>query len=189
VLAEGVTPNDLAVTTKGEVYFTEPATHNVWFIDSKKNKRVVFEGISFPNGVRISPDGSLLYVADSATRYVWSFQIQPDGSLANGEPFYRLELPDSVDTRPLRSAADGMTVDSDGYLYVATNMGIQVCDQPGRVVGIIRTPADRSPSNVVFAGPNLDTLYVTAGDKIWRRHLRRKGVYPWALVKPPRPGL
>jgi sugar lactone lactonase YvrE len=189
VLADNVEPNDLTVTSGGNVYFTDPPAHKVWLVDAKGNKRVVHEGIGYPNGVRSSPDGALLYVADFSTRYVWSFQIQADGSLANGEPFYRLELPDSVDTRPLRAAADGMTVDSEGYLYVATNMGIQVCDQPGRVVGIIHTPADRSPSNVVFAGPNLDTLYVTAGDKVWRRHLRRKGVFPWAVIKPPQPRL
>jgi sugar lactone lactonase YvrE len=44
-------------------------------------------------------------------------------------------------------------------------------------------------SNVVFGGPNLDTVYVTAGDKVFRRVVRRKGVFPWPLVKPPQPRL
>jgi sugar lactone lactonase YvrE len=52
-----------------------------------------------------------------------------------------------------------MTYDDQGHLYVATKLGIQICDQPGRVVGIIRKPGDEDLSNVVFGGPALDTLY------------------------------
>ena len=112
-------------------------------------------------------------------------EVQPDGSLANGQPFYRLETPDESSA----SGADGMTVDSDGYLYIATKMGVQVCDQPGRVVAIINKPQAGPLSNVVFGGPDLRTLYVTAGDKVFRRAIRRKGVFPWAPLKPPVPGL
>lgn len=189
VLAEDVNSNDLAVTSRGGVYFTDPPGKRVWFIDAQGNKRVVHQGLQFPNGVRLSPDEALLYVADSSTRWVWSFQVQPDGSLAQGEAFFHLELPDDLESGLLRSGADGMTVDTEGYLYVATNLGIQVCDQTGRVVGIIGKPGTGSPSNVVFGGPDLQTLYVTSGDKVYRRRLRRKGVFPWAPVKPPQPRL
>ncbi len=191
VITEGMGSNDLAVTSAGAIYFSDPAAHRVWYVDAKGAKRVVHEGsdIIFPNGVRLSPDEALLYVADTASRWVWSFQVQPDGSLANGEPFYHLEIPDEVESGPLRAGADGMTVDTEGYLYVATKLGIQVCDQPGRVVAIIRKPGTADPSNVVFGGPNLDMLYVTAGDKVYRRHLRRKGLFPWQPVKPPVPRL
>jgi sugar lactone lactonase YvrE len=154
-------------------------------VDPKGEKRVVYEGLGFPNGVRLSPDEALLLVADSQSKWVWSFQVQPDGSLANGQPFYRLETPDESSA----SGADGMTVDSDGYLYVATKMGVQVCDQPGRVVAIINKPQAGPLSNVVFGGPDLRTLYVTAGDKVFRRAIRRKGVFPWMPLKPPVPGL
>jgi gluconolactonase len=111
---------------------------------------------------------------------VWSFQVQADGSLANGQPFYRLETPDESSS----GGADGMTVDTEGYLYVTTRIGLQVCDQPGRVVAIINKPQDGWLSNVVFGGLDLQTLYVTSGDKVFRRHVRRKGVQPWAPVKP-----
>jgi sugar lactone lactonase YvrE len=124
-------------------------------------------------------------VADSWNKWVWSFQVLPDGSLANGQPFYRLETPDQSS----RSSADGMTVDSEGRLYVTTAIGLQVCDQPGRVNAIIRKPQAGPLANVVFAGPDLQTLYVTAGDKVFRRKVRAKGVLPWQPVKPPRPGL
>lgn len=186
VLAEGVGSNDLAVTSRGEVYFTDPAGKKVWFIGRDGAKRpVVTEGIAFPNGVRLSPDQSLLDVADFADRWVWSFQIQPDGSLSNGERFHRLE----VDDETLAAKPDGMTVDSEGELYVATTLGIQICDQAGRVTGIINKPQPGPLSNVVFGGPDLHTLYVTSGDKVFRRRLRRKGVFPWEPVTPPKPHL
>jgi sugar lactone lactonase YvrE len=82
-----------------------------------------------------------------------------------------------------------MTVDTEGYLYVATRLGIQVCDQPGRVVAVIRRPQASVLTNVVFGGPQLDTLYATAGDKVFRRRVRRRGVFPWQAVDPPRPRL
>ena len=49
---------------RGEIYFTDPRNKRVWFIDAKGNKRVVHEGIGFPNGVLLSPDQTLLDVAD-----------------------------------------------------------------------------------------------------------------------------
>jgi sugar lactone lactonase YvrE/enterochelin esterase-like enzyme len=185
VLAENVQSNDLAVSAKGHVYFTDPANKMVWRIDPQGNKSVAYEGIERPNGIILSPDQSLLMVADSWGKWVWSFQVLPDGSLANGLPFYRLETPDQSS----RSSADGMTVDSQGFLYVTTAIGLQVCDQPGRVNAIIRKPQPGPLANVVFAGPDLQTLYVTAGDKVFRRKVRAKGVLPWQPVKPPRPGL
>ncbi len=185
VVATDVESNDLAVNARGEVWFTDPANKRVWFVDAQGAKRVVNEGLQFANGVVLSPDQSLLAVADSRTKWVWSFQIAPDGSLLHGQPFYRLEVPDESSD----SAADGMTVDREGYLYVATRSGLQVCDQPGRVAAIINKPQPSALSNVVFGGPDLDTLYVTAGDKVFRRVVRRKGVFPWQPVKPPPPRL
>jgi len=189
VIADDVNSNDIAVNQRGQIYFSDPEHRRVWFIDSKRQKRVVHEGIDFPNGVRFSSDQSLLLVADTASKWVWSFQVQPDGSLSNGEAFCHLEIPDDVESGPLRSGADGMTVDTEGYLYVATKLGIQICDQPGRVVGIINKPQDFDPSNVVFGGSDMQTLYVTSGDKVFRRHLRRKGTVPWMPLKPPTPQL
>jgi gluconolactonase len=188
VLATGVTPNDLAVTSKGDIYFTESPTQRVWHIDAQGGKRVVFDGnkngnLGMPNGVRLTPDEALLVVADTVGRTAWSFHIQPDGSLVDGQPFYHLQLPDDVSQGPLRSGSDGMTFDDQGHLYIATKLGVQICDQPGRTVGIIRNPGTADLSNAVFGGADLKTLYVTAGDKVYKRQLRRQGVFPWQPVK------
>jgi len=184
VIAEGTGSNDLAITAKNEIYYSDPGGKKVWFIDAKGNKRVVYEGIGFPNGVRLSPDQSMLLVADYSSRWVWSFQVQPDGSLAHGQAFYHLEMPDD----PTTAAADGMTVDTEGYLYVATNTGIQICDQAGRVMAVLPKPQPNAAlANAVFGGAALDTLYVTNGDKVYKRPMKHKGVNAWTVVKPPTP--
>ena len=46
------------------------------------------------NGICLSPDQSMLYVSDPAGKWVWSYQVQADGTLANGEPFFRMETLD-----------------------------------------------------------------------------------------------
>jgi sugar lactone lactonase YvrE len=177
------------------VYFSDPPGRRVWLIDEKRQRRVVFDGakdgnIMFPNGVRINPDESLLAVMDTLGRSAWSFRIEEDGSLTNGAPFYHLELPDDMaNGGPVRSGSDGGTFDDTGHLYIATKLGIEICDQTGRVVGIIRNPGSADPSNLVFGGADRKTLYLTAGDKVYRRKLRRTGVAPGQTVKLPRPQL
>jgi gluconolactonase len=96
VLAAGVGSNDLAVNARGEVYFTDPAARRIWFIDVQGDKGGVYEGISFPNGFRFSPDQSPRLVDDSHGRWVWWFQVQENGALANTETFYHLEASDET---------------------------------------------------------------------------------------------
>jgi sugar lactone lactonase YvrE/enterochelin esterase-like enzyme len=189
VIAEDAGSNDLAVNSRGQIYFTEPQARRIWFVDTDGKKRVVHEGINLPNGVRLSPDHSLLLVADTASRWIWSFQVQPDGSLAYGLAFHRLEMEDEAEEGQMRSGADGFTVDNEGFLYVCTRLGIQVSDPAGRTSAVLLKPSEQDPSNAVFAGAALDTLYVTAGDRVFRRRMKRQGVFPWKPSKPPAPRL
>ncbi len=185
-VATDVDPNDLTINAKGEIYFSDPRHSRVWFVDASGRTRAVIEGtIEFPNGLALSPDQSLLAVADTRSKWVWSYQVLPDGSLTNGQAFHRLETPDESSM----SGADGVAVDSEGHVYVATRMGVQILDQPGRVVGIINKPHGGALSNLVFAGPEMKTLYVTAGDRVYRRPVTRTGVAAWTPVKPPKPRL
>lgn len=186
VVAEDADCNDLAVTHRCEVYFTDHHNKKIWYIDAKREKRVVDEGIAFPNGVRLSPDQSLLLVSDTKGQFVYSFQIQPDGSLAGKQKFFHLHLPDDAS----QSGADGMTVDTEGRLYVTTDLGVQICDQAGRVNSIIPKPQRGAFPNIVFGGPNLDELYATCGDKVYKRKTKAKGVLSsQGPIKPPTPRL
>jgi sugar lactone lactonase YvrE len=158
----------------------------VWLIDAQRNKRVVDTGITFPNGIRLSPDQTLLYVDDTRGQFVYSFQVQPDGSLADKQRYYYLHLADGS----IQSAADGMTVDTQGRLYVTTELGLQICDQAGRVTGIISKPQNQWLANVVFGGPAFDTLYVTCADKVFKRKTKAKGMVSFQTpFRPPTPRL
>jgi gluconolactonase len=189
VVTEGFRGNDLVVLKNGDIYATEPgwdgvSPSKIWLI-RKGEKKVVDTGLKFSNGITVSPDQSLLYVADSRTHWVYSYQIQPDGTLKHKQKYYWMHMPDTADD----SGADGMRVDRDGRLYVATRMGIQFCDQAGRVNGIIPTPNGKV-ANIAFGGANFDTLFACAGDKVYKRKVKVKGAQAWdAPHRPKPPGL
>ena len=90
----------------------------------------------------------------------------------------------------MRSGADGMAVDTDGRVYIATSLGVQVFDQIGKCHAIIPAPGPGSLSNVEFGGPNFDEMYVTNGDKVFKRKTKVKGVMSWRPpIKPAPPRL
>jgi sugar lactone lactonase YvrE/predicted esterase len=190
-IAEGFVGNDIVVAHNGNIYVTNPPASGstdpskVWLIKSNGEKKVVDTGLSYANGVTLSPDQTLLYVADYRSHWVYSYQIQADGSLGYKQRYYWLHESDTSDG----SGADGIRVDRDGRLYVATRLGIQVCDQAGRVNAIIPTPNGRV-SNMTFGGETFDTLFATCGDKVYKRKLKVKGAQAWdAPNKPPAPRL
>jgi sugar lactone lactonase YvrE/poly(3-hydroxybutyrate) depolymerase len=184
-IVEGAPSNDLVVLASSG-YFTDPGNKRVWFVNAALEKSVVDAGIESPNGIIVSPDQSLLYVADTRGRFVYSFQIQPDGTLAHKQRFFYLHVPDTAND----SGADGMTVDTLGRLYVTTRLGVQVCDQAGRVQGIIARPQNGWLANVCFGGANYDELYATCGDKVFKRQTKVRGVQSFETpIKPPQPRL
>ncbi len=190
VLADGFRGNDLVVRHDGGVYVTNPGWNGsdpskVWFVSAKGEKSVVDTGLKFSNGLTFSPDQSLLYVADSRSHWVYSYHVHADGSLTNKQKYYHLHMPDSADD----SGADGMRTDRDGRLWVATRLGLQVCDQAGRVLCIIPTPNGKV-SNLCFGGPDFDTIYATCGDRVLKRKVKVKGAQHYAApVKPAAPRL
>lgn len=171
-VADGVESNDLVVTGEGAIYFTDPGNRRVWYVSPQGDKRVVDEGIGQPNGIILWPDQGTLVVADTAGPHLWAFRVEPDGNLAFKQPYYTMR---TVAGLP-GSGADGMTVDSDGRLYVATYAGLQMFDPTGRLGGVILKPQNAFLSNAVFGGPKLDTLYVTCTDKVYRRRTQATGV-------------
>ncbi len=176
--------NDLVVTHAGRIYATHNANNRgtVKLVSPDGAARDVDTGIGYANGVTVSPDQSLLYVADSRSHWVYSYQIQPDGTLKHKQKYYHLHTPDTADD----SGADGLKCDTAGRLWVATRMGVQVCDQAGRVLAVLPTPNNKC-SNLAFGGPDRDTLYVTANEKVYRRKVKAKGVDPAATPVKPTP--
>jgi sugar lactone lactonase YvrE len=191
IITTGIRGDDIVVTHLGDIYVTEPPAENsdvpskVWLIKPGGGKRVVDTGLRFADGIALSPDQTLLYVGDHRSHWVYSYQIQKDGSLDDKQRFFWLHESDGADD----SGAGGMRVDREGQLYVATGMGIQVCDQVGRVQCIIPMPNGKV-TNLCFGGEGFDTLFATCGDKVYKRKLKVHGAQAWdAPLKPAAPRL
>ncbi len=182
--ASGFKGNDLVVLANGAIYvtdpFTTPGSSKVYHVSPQGETKVVDSGLKFANGITVSPDQTLLYVADSRTHWVYSYGIQKDGSLANKQRYFHLYQRDTDDD----TGADGLRCDRDGRLWVATRAGLQVCDQAGRVNCIIPTPNGKL-SNMTFGGASMDVLYATCGDKVFSRKVKVKGAN--AFEKPFKP--
>lgn len=188
VVTKGVKPNDLVVSHEGLIYFTEPKTKTLWMV-KKDGTRVVADYCGFScNGVMLSADQSRLFVADYTGRFVYTYQLKADGGVAHKQAYFHLHIP----VNGSKSKADGMAVDQSGWLFTATEMGVQISDQPGRVHLILPPPkGSRQITNVTFGGEKWDTLYITCGDgKVFKRKTNLIGALAWkAPVKLNKPRL
>ncbi len=179
-VAEGIAGRGIVVTHDGTIYVSEPGVHSdmasrVWRIRSGR-KDLIDEGLLSASGVAFSPDGSLFYVAEKTTKWIYSFVLRPDGAMTDKQPFYWLHMTDI----PNDSGAEDLAVDRHGNLYVATRLGIQVCDQNGRVRAILPLPTPSGPvRSLCFGGEAFDVLYVTDGRQVFSRRLKVRGVAPW----------
>ncbi len=83
-----------------------------------------------------------------------------------------------------------MTADTNGSVYIATSLGVQVFDQIGKCHAIIPAPVRAPLSSVKFGGPNLDEMYITNGGKVFKRKTKVTGVVSWRPpIKPAPPRL
>jgi sugar lactone lactonase YvrE len=187
---------DFAITQDGTIYFLDGSSATIGVIDSSGQQRVALRWTDLsgelivPKRLALSPDQSMLVVTDTVSRYSWSFQIAADGTLENGEPFYRLELPETT-VMSWQSGTRGAVEDGNGNVYFATPLGIQVAMQNGRVAEILNPPEPGAPiTAITFAGAgDASWLYVADGGKLYRRPVKVTGSNAWTVVKPPKPTL
>ena len=189
-------PNDIACTTSGHIFFTDPCYgdrgtmeldhDSVYHIDPDGNVRIAVSqpDIQRPNGIHLSPDERTLYLVDSCHdvgghRKIWAFSLSDDGELSDQRMVF--------DFAPGRGG-DGMAVDREGRLYIAAGIsrprgphesadvppGIYVITPSGRLEGRIPVVEDVL-TNVTFGGPDLRTLYVTAGKTLWSLRVTTPG--------------
>ncbi|MEO7311719.1 MAG: SMP-30/gluconolactonase/LRE family protein [Chitinophagaceae bacterium] len=185
VFADSIDANDLTIASNGAMYVTAPdgavKPGKIYLLKPGQQKILLDEGLKYPNGLALSPDQSQLYVTESASHWVWVYQIKND-TLAYKQRYGWLHVLDGDEN----AWADGIKCDSAGRVYVATKMGIQVLDQTGRVNAIIPLPSGKgNASNLYFGGPGMNILYVTYRDKVYRRKLNTRGAH--AFEKPVRP--
>ena len=169
-------PNDLIADAKGGVYFSDPVyfvtptqdKEAVYYIDSTRNVKRVIDDLAKPNGLVLSPDGTKLYVVDSDNKYIYSWDVAADGSLSGKSNLAILQT-----TGGVASGADGMAIDINGNIYVASDKGIQIFTSQGVAISTITVP--EIPSNCDFGGKDFKTLYITARKNIYRINLNYTG--------------
>jgi gluconolactonase len=173
------TPNDLAIRSDGNIYFTEPnfqaptplpqGSTRVYRRDPAGTVTPLPDNFNNPNGITLSLNEDALYVAASTGR---KYPVMADGSLGAGQDF------------AASSGADGMVIDCAGNLYVAkaSTSNVAVYDPDGNSIGMISVPSSENiqVTNVAFGGSDHKTLYITGLQN-------KKGLFQVKLDIPGRP--
>jgi gluconolactonase len=166
-------PNDIVVRKDGHLYFTDPAFgrqadtreldfFGVYHISPKGEMEVVARPAGRPNGIALSPDGKILYVANSDDRNLRAYDVDRNGKTAN----------ERVVVSGIDGVPDGIKVDERGNIYV-TARGLAVYSPGGKLLTTIEL--NETPANCAFGDPDFQSLYVTARTSLYRVRLTVKG--------------
>lgn len=172
-------PNDVTIDGKGRLYFTDLTGGAVYRIDGPGQLARILAApdIQRPNGIQISPDDTRLYLIEAngaagGARMIRAYDLRADGTVANMRVHYNFY--------PGRSA-DGMSIDVQGNLYASAGMnqlrgtsetldtktGVYVISPQGTLLKFIPIQEDFITNNA-FGGPDMKTLYVTAGKTLYK---------------------
>ena len=179
-------PNDLAVRSNGDIYFTDPpyglekgndsplkelTWNGVYRIAKDGAVSLLLKDLTFPNGIAFSPDEKILYVAvsDPQRTVVMAYDVQPDGGVGAGRVFF--------DAQPLRSetrkgGCDGLKVDAKGHVFTTGPGGVLILSPAGKHLGSILT--GQPTANCGWGGDG-STLYITANMFLARVKTATKG--------------
>lgn len=163
-------PNDLVFDRHGGFYFTDMGKNRLRDRDHGGLYYALADGSSVaelvhpmttPNGVGLSPDGSVVYVSETETGRLWAFDLDGPGRLRRQPP----PSPNGgrlLCTLPDFQRLDSMAVDAEGNLCVGTLTSgrVTVFAPDGRVLRQVALP-DPVVTNICFGGPDLRTAYVT----------------------------
>ena len=166
-------PNDIVVRKDGHVYFTDPAFgqqadtrelnfYGVYHITPKGQLSLIAKPAGKPNGIALSPNGRVLYVANSDDHNVRAYDVDRNGEVSN----------ERIVISAIEDVPDGIRVDVKGNIYV-TAKGVAVYSPEGKHLTTIQI--GEKPANCAFGDPDLQTLYITARTSLYRVRLDVKG--------------
>jgi gluconolactonase len=153
--------NDLVLDAEGNVYFTDQGqtglhdpTGRLYRLRPSGQLDLLLSNVPSPNGVALSPDGKLLYLAVTRGNCVWRVPLLRDGSVAKVSQFFTSYGP---------SGPDGLAVDAEGGVIVANpGLGyVWVLNARAQPVVVLRGPEGASITNIAFGGDDRKTLFVT----------------------------
>ena len=168
----------LIATDNLNYYFV--CENSVVKVDAKGVMTVVNDGLNCGASLAIYPDHRLLICNEPNTRWLLSYVIDEQGQPMAGQRFYWLHNTTGDDSQQVGQ----MTFDENGNLYVATAMGVQICDQNGRVRAILPLPDSAPIRSLAFVGTK---LYVAnERGEIYVRELKVAGAQPWQSATSPK---
>jgi gluconolactonase len=126
-----------------------------------------------PNGIILSPDEKTLYVIPSMQAEMLAYPVEAPGKIGAQKTFCTLKQASGK----TNGGGDGLTIDTQGRLYITSALGVQVFDKNGDYLGVIEFP--EQPANCDFGPPGDKTLYVTARTSLYSVPMEATGhVFP-----------
>lgn len=176
-------PNDVVVKSDGSIYFSDPPYGLTADYGVEGEQDLDFQGVyrlspdgqtltlliddfDRPNGLCFSPDESILYIDDTERMHIRAFDVQPDGTIANGRIFAEEEGEDGV--------PDGMKIDAHGNIYLTGPGGIWIFDTSGEHLGVLQTP--ERAANLGWGGDDWNTLFITASTSLYSIECKVSGI-------------
>ena len=177
----------MVVNHRGEIYYTDDRDGKIYHAAPEGPKQMVSADVTAAGPLTLTPDQTLLIVTPSRlSKWGYSLQIKLDGGLAYCQEYFDLHVPYGA----AGSGTTALAVDTNGWLYAASDSGIQMLDQAGRVNGILASPAPGAVEHLAFGGQARTTMYLVQGGQLYRRTLKAVGAQPYEPpIKPPAPRL
>lgn len=183
---DGILGHSILARPDGSLYVTsngdKTSSGTIWLVKEGK-KTEVDRGIKFATGMAYRPDQWLLSVAEGHSKWVYSYQINDDGTLGNKERFFHLHVEDWDDD----AGPESLCYSLEGRQFIATRSGIQISADDGPTQIILPVPDRSRVTGVAIGGPEKDMLYAFCMNKIWRRKIQQHGMgafSPWTKVTP-----
>ena len=170
-------PNDVWIDSNSSMYFTDPYYQRPWWDHKTKPqaKQAVYrvdrdganvimldDSLVQPNGIIGDSNRRLVYIADIGASKTYQYSIANDGTLVDRKLF-------------CSSGSDGMTIDSQGNVYLTGKKGVMVFDNNGKEIQVISVPENWT-ANVCIGGKDRKTLFITASDSLYSVRLKVSGM-------------